>query len=352
MDKHTLSEASRKKLEEHILQPNHKAQLGEAMVLHSKIEENDDKENHLTFSKMVEEGAMPESMKEKDRAVDFQSAEELLELCVTQQWSIAEAMIRREMYLFSCTREACLAHMNEAWQIMQEAAHAAIEKPVHSMGGLIGGEAKKLEDLKKTGKSLCTGLLGEAIKYAMAVMEVNASMGLIVAAPTAGSSGVLPGVLVAMKEVQKCTDEEIIQALFVAAAVGYLIVLRASVAGAEAGCQAEVGSSSAMAAAAVAYLHGEGPYSQMNAASIALANLLGLVCDPIKGLVESPCQQRNAQGAGGAIIAAQLSTAGVTCPVAFDEMVNVMYRVGKALPSELRETALGGMAAAKPFCDC
>lgn len=280
----------------------------------------------------------------------FKTALELIELCYQQKMSVPEVMLQREAELFSRSREESLEKMRTAWDIMKASTQKALNQPIKSMGGLIGGEAKLLWEHEKKGETLCAGIVHKAMMYAMAVMELNASMGLIVAAPTAGSSGVLPAVLRAVQEVEAYEDEKIIEALFVAAAVGYLITLNATVAGAEGGCQAEIGSATAMAAAALTYLRGEGPAGQMNAASLALGNLLGLVCDPILGLVESPCQQRNAQGATSAITAAELSLAGVETQVPFDEMVSIMYAVGKALPEELRETALGGMASAKKFC--
>lgn len=282
---------------------------------------------------------------------DFKTAEALIELAYAKQMTVPEIMIQREVEMFGRTREESLAKMRKAWDIMKSSTEAPLKKPIKSMGGLIGGEAKKLLEHEKRGESLCSGLVHKAMRYAMAVMELNASMGLIVAAPTAGSSGVVPGVLRAMQEVEGYSDEQMVEALFVAGAIGYLITLNATVAGAEGGCQAEVGAATAMAAAALTYLRGEGPAGQVNAASLALGNLLGLVCDPILGLVESPCQQRNAQGATGAITAAELSLAGVETQVPLDEMIGIMYAVGKALPEELRETALGGMASAKKFCN-
>lgn len=289
-------------------------------------------------------------MKNKVTSFDFKTAEELVQLAYQKQLSIPEIMLHRETEIFGRTREESLEKMRKAWAIMKASTEAPLKQPLKSMGGLIGGEAKKLLEHEKRGESLCAGLVHKAMRYAMAVMELNASMGLIVAAPTAGSSGVVPGVLTAMQEVESYTDEQMVEALFVAGAIGYLITLNATVAGAEGGCQAEVGAATAMAAAALTYLRGEGPSGQVNAASLALGNLLGLVCDPILGLVESPCQQRNAQGASGAITAAELSLAGIETQVPLDEMISIMYSVGKALPVELRETALGGMASAKKFC--
>lgn len=281
---------------------------------------------------------------------DFTTAKEAIELCNKHKIDLAELMLVREMEMFERSRNFCNEKMLKVWHIMKESAGRALKEPIKSMGGLIGGEAKTLWKHSETKQSLCQGLQQKAVIYAMAVMELNASMGLIVAAPTAGSAGVVPGTLLAMQEEYCYSDEEMVRALFVTAAVGYLINYHASVAGAEAGCQAEVGSAAAMAAAAICYLRKEKTYTLFNAASLVMGNLLGLVCDPIKGLVEAPCQQRNAQGACSAIMAADLSLAGIDSVLDYDEMVGVMYKVGKALPAELRETALGGMAGADKFC--
>ena len=234
---------------------------------------------------------------------------------------------------------------------MQSAVKKPLQEDIISMGGMIGGESKKLHALRTEGKNICGSLVSKAIAYAVGVLEVNASMGLIVAAPTAGSSGVIPGTLCALQEEYGFSDEEICQALFNAAGIGYLITRNATTAGAEGGCQAEVGSASAMAASAVVELMGGTPRQCMDAASFAMVNILGLVCDPIGGLVENPCQNRNAMGASNALISAELSLAGIKSITPIDETIGVMYAVGKSIPSELRETSLGGMAVAKSACE-
>ena len=222
------------------------------------------------------------------------------------------------------------------------------------MGGLLGGEAKMLSDWQQgdgQGKSLCGPVLGRAVAYAMAVLETNASMGLIVAAPTAGSSGIVPGVLLALEEQFHFTEAEMIQALYNAGAVGYLAMRNATVAGAVGGCQAEVGVASAMAASAAVELLGSSPKACLDAASTVLMNLLGLVCDPVGGLVEYPCQNRNAAGVAVALTSAEMALAGVPQLIPLDEMIAVMYNVGRRIPAELRETALGGCAAAPSACE-
>ena len=240
--------------------------------------------------------------------------------------------------------------MERAYDIMKQSIHRALNEDLIGMGGMIGGESKHLDALRKSGKNICGTLISKAITYAVGVLEVNASMGLIVAAPTAGSSGVLPGVLCAMQEEYTLEDAVIIQALYTAAAVGYLITRNATTAGAEGGCQAEVGSASAMAAAAVTQLMGGTPSQCLDAASFALINILGLVCDPVGGLVEIPCQNRNAMGASNALVSAEIALSGIQSVVPVDEAIEVMYRVGRSLPVQLRETSQGGTAVAPSAC--
>lgn len=282
--------------------------------------------------------------------MDFISAVDLCRLCEESQWTIAQVMLRREEELFGRTSQKSMEKMAQAWDIMKDSTEAALHSSLPSLGGLIGGEARLLHIYHKSGNALSLGILHEAMVYAMAVMERNASMGRIVAAPTAGSAGVLPAVLRAVQNERGYPDEKIMEALFVASAIGYLISYNATLAGAEGGCQAEIGSATAMAAAALCYLQGGDAACQCNAAALALGNLLGLVCDPIRGLVEAPCQQRNAQGACTAILSAELSLAGIRSQVELDEMISVMYSVGKSMPDSLRETGIGGMAGAKKFC--
>ena len=283
--------------------------------------------------------------------MNFINGTQLLEYCEKENKKISEAMFERETTYLEQNEEKTRAKMKKAWSIMETSAKRPMTEDIVSMGGMIGGESKKLHTLRESGKNLCGDVVSKAIAYAVGVLEVNASMGLIVAAPTAGSSGVLPGVLCALKEQYALTDEEICQALFNSAAIGYLITRNATTAGAEGGCQAEVGSASAMAASAAVELMGGTPRQCMDAASFALVNILGLVCDPIGGLVENPCQNRNAMGASNALISAELSLAGIRSITPIDETIGVMYAVGRSLPSELRETSMGGMAVAKSACE-
>lgn len=258
---------------------------------------------------------------------------------------MGELMICREIELFETPREEIISKMQHAFTIMEKAVEKSLQAPQKTMGGLIGGEAIKLDSYAKTGKNMCGTVIANAVTYAMGTLEVNASMGLIVAAPTAGASGVLPGVLISLKETYGFSVQDILHALFTASAIGYVISRNATVAGAEGGCQAEVGTASAMASAATVQLMGGTQIQCTYASASAITNLLGLVCDPIGGLVEAPCQGRNAIGASTAIVSAQMALAGAVPCLPLDEVIAAMYRVGQALPMELRETALGGVAA-------
>lgn len=283
--------------------------------------------------------------------MDFKNAKELLALCQKKKLPISEVMRQREILLGETTAEIVDQRMDRVLEIMKDAAFSPIKDPVISMGGLIGGEARRLCEFHDLGKSLCGNVLGKGITYAMATLETNASMGLIVASPTAGSAGIVPGMMLALQEVYGFSDKKIRQALFNAGAIGYLAMRNATVAGAVGGCQAEVGIASAMAASAAVELLGGTPLQCTYAASTVLMNMLGLVCDPVGGLVEYPCQNRNAAGVSNALIAAEMSLAGIPQFIPLDEMIDAMYTVGKKLPAELRETALGGCAATPSACE-
>ena len=282
--------------------------------------------------------------------MDFKSSVELLELCRQTQCPISEVMRRRECELGETTRDQVYHRMAKVLEIMRASATQPLKKPSKSMGGLIGGESKKLYDHAARGKAICGDILQRAMTYAMGVAEVNASMGLIVAAPTAGSAGIVPGLLLALQDCYKISDDRLVDALFNAGAVGYLAMRNATVAGAVGGCQAEVGVAAAMAASATVELMGGTPEQCMDAGSTVLMNLLGLVCDPVGGLVECPCQNRNAAGVANALIAAELALSRVKQLIPFDEMLETLYAVGRRIPIELRETALGGCARTPSAC--
>lgn len=283
--------------------------------------------------------------------MDFNTAEELLEICRKENKPISEIMRLREIVYGEANADEVDARMKKSLEIMRNSAHKPLTDVVRSIGGMIGGEAEKLEKRRMQGKSICGNVLTKALIYSQAVLEVNASMGVIVAAPTAGSAGVLPAVLFALQEEFDLGDETLLKGLFTAGAIGCLLMKNASVSGAEAGCQAEIGSAAAMASAAAVEMMGGTPEQCLDAASITISNMLGLVCDPIAGLVEMPCQSRNAAGASNALTSAEMALSGIKAAVPFSEMSDAMYRVGKGLPAELRETALGGCAATPTGCN-
>lgn len=282
--------------------------------------------------------------------MDFYSGKELLKRCRETSLPISDIMELREITTGTLSKEEVDKKIRTALSIMKQSASKPLTQPGKSIGGLIGGEAKKISEHGNTSNCVCGAVLSKAIAYSMAVLEVNASMGLIVAAPTAGSAGVVPGVLLALADEHSISDATLCKGLLNAGAVGYLLMRNASVSGAEAGCQAEVGAASAMAASAVVEIMGGTPEMCLNAATFALSNLLGLVCDPIAGLVESPCQSRNAIGVANALTSAELVLSGVTHHIPFDEMAEAMLRVGRSLPFELRETAMGGCAGTPTGC--
>lgn len=282
--------------------------------------------------------------------IDFKNGAELLRLCQTNHLPISEIMKARECDLAETLEPELIIKMKKVLEIMKNSAQTPIAQPRPSMGGLIGGEARLVNQHLLAGKSLCGSLLSRAISYSLAVLESNSSMGLIVAAPTAGSSGVVPGVLLSLQEEYGLSDDALLPALFNSSAVGYLAMRNATVAGAVGGCQAEVGVASAMAASAAVELMGGSPEQCLDSASTALMNLLGLVCDPVGGLVECPCQLRNTVGAANALTAAELALSGVRQIIPFDEMLETMHNVGRRIAPEFRETAKGGCATTPSGC--
>ena len=293
-----------------------------------------------------------EQAEERFAACDFASGAELLARCTEQGAGLAGAFLAREQALAALDGRACdaLPYADRVLVVMRASATEPLREPVPSMGGLIGGEARDVRRSREQGPAVVDGLAGAAMEYALAVLETNASMGRIVAAPTAGSAGVVPGVLLALEQERGLDAAALHRGLLAAGAVGYLIARNATVSGAEGGCQAEIGAAAAMAAAAAVEMAGGTPAQALDAAANALSSLMGLVCDPVGGLVEVPCQKRNATAAAMALVSAQIALAGVGNLVGFDETVAAMDSVGRALPFELRESALGGIAAAPSAC--
>lgn len=275
------------------------------------------------------------------------SGEELIKICEKNSISLSEYAIRREMEDRDVSREKVLSKMHKTLEAMRSGATEAREKEVYSVSGLIGGDAYKLQEYLKSGKSLTGDTMILAMAMALSSSEVNASMGRIVACPTAGSCGILPAVILTAGESLGKTDDELVMALFASAAVGMIIGRNATFAGAEGGCQAECGSAAAMASAAVVEMMGGTPKMSLDAAAIVFKNILGLVCDPVAGLVEIPCAKRNSSGAISALCTADLVMAGVESKIPFDDALSAMYKVGRSLPPELRETAIGGVAVTK-----
>ena len=264
--------------------------------------------------------------------------------------SIAQAAVSAQAAESGVSAEAVRETMRHHLHCMQEAVRNGMDEKLRSVSGLTGGQAALLMRYYQQGQSLCGSILGKAEAYALATAECNACMGKIVAAPTAGACGILPGAIIAMMEEKDVSEEQAVDALLVAAAVGQSIATQASISGAEGGCQAECGSAAAMAAAALTFLQGGSPQQCADAAAFALMNLLGLVCDPVGGLVEVPCVYRNVGSSGVAFTAADMVLSGICCPIDPDEVILAMKEVGDALPSSLRETGEGGCAACGSIC--
>ncbi|MBU3110121.1 L-serine ammonia-lyase, iron-sulfur-dependent, subunit alpha [Clostridium lacusfryxellense] len=275
------------------------------------------------------------------------SASELIEICKTENIKLSEYAINLEMEQKDNTREELYQHMKETLDVMRQGALSGREKEVYSLSGLIGGDAYKLQKYLESGKSLLGDTAVKAMAMALSSSEVNGSMGKIVACPTAGSCGILPAVILTAGEKLGKSTDEMIEGLFAASAVGMIIGMNATFAGAEGGCQSECGSAAAMASAAVVEMMGGTPEMSLNAGAIVFKNVLGLVCDPVAGLVEIPCAKRNVAGAISALSTADLVMAGVSSKIPFDDTLSAMYKIGIDLPASLRETALGGLAVTK-----
>ncbi len=274
----------------------------------------------------------------------YNSVQELIEAACAQKRKISELVLEDQAASLEKTQEQVYDVMRSSFQVMKEAAASGLQKESRSASGLTGGSAVKMERAVRSGKSICGKVIGEAIAKALAVSETNACMGKIVAAPTAGSCGILPAALLTVMEAYQVQEHDAVMSLFTAAGFGMVIAKKASIAGAEGGCQAECGSASAMAAAALAEVMGGTPQMAGNACAIALKNILGLVCDPVAGLVEIPCIKRNASGVTNAFTAADMALAGIESAIPPDEVIEAMKKIGDAMPNSLKETAEGGLA--------
>lgn len=274
----------------------------------------------------------------------YTNAEELLNQCKEENKRIWEVALENEMKISNMSREKIFEHFDERLEIMFHSAEKALTQKQSTKGNLIDGVSKCQYDYSKK-----ETISGEYINYVMALAyscsEVNASMGKICASPTAGSCGIVPAVLLGVMKGKNISREKTVEALITASAVGAIYTRNATVAGADGGCQAECGVAASMAAAAAAYMMGANDEKCLDAAGFAMINIMGLVCDPVAGLVALPCAQRNASGAVNALISADMALAGQIAHIPFDQVVDSMFKVGKMLPPQLRETAMGGIAA-------
>lgn len=274
----------------------------------------------------------------------FRNVKELVALANSENKLISELMIEQEVLVTRRTREEILNQMDKNLTVMEEAVEKGL-KGVHSSSGLTGGDAVLIQNYMKKGNPLSGMLLLDAVSKAVATNEVNAAMGTICATPTAGSAGVVPGTLFAVQNQLNPSREQMIRYLFTSGAFGFIVANNASISGAAGGCQAEVGSAAAMAAAAIVEMSGGSPQQCAEGFAITMKNMLGLVCDPVAGLVEVPCVKRNAMGAANALVAADMALAGVTSRIPCDEVIGAMFAIGQSMPSALKETAKGGLAA-------
>ncbi|WP_042456286.1 L-serine ammonia-lyase, iron-sulfur-dependent, subunit alpha [Neobacillus dielmonensis] len=274
----------------------------------------------------------------------FRNVAELVELAVSKNKKISEIMIEQEITVTGRSRQEIIAQMDRNLTVMEEAVERGI-KGVTSHSGLTGGDAVLLQKYIEKGNFLSGETILDAVSKAVATNEVNAAMGTICATPTAGSAGVVPGTLFAVKRKLNPTREQMVSFLFTSGAFGFVVANNAFISGAAGGCQAEVGSAAGMAAAAIVEMAGGSPEQCADAMAITLKNMLGLVCDPVAGLVEVPCVKRNAMGAANAMVAADMALAGIKSRIPCDEVIDAMYKIGQSMPTALRETGQGGLAA-------
>lgn len=267
---------------------------------------------------------------------------------------LSELVLKSQAQIAEKTEAEMFAQMARSLEVMKESVQEGMSRDKRSASGLTGGDAFKMNEALLSGKTIAGPFFGKAMVKAIAVAQTNACMGRIVAAPTAGSCGILPSALLTLQEERNIPDKDLIMALFTASAIGIVIATNASVAGAAGGCQAECGAASAMAAAAMVELCGGTPKQCEHACAIALKNILGLVCDPVAGLVEIPCIKRNAGGVGNALVAAELALAGVESHIPADEVIVAMKKVGDMMSPTLKETAEAGLATTptgKKLCE-
>lgn len=271
---------------------------------------------------------------------EYHTLQELQELAVQQKKEIWQIVQQEDMDASERTQEQSYEKMHQMYEAMKY-ADAAYNGNLRSASGRAGGDGEKLHEYNASGENICGAFIGLVMEKAIKMGESNACMRRIVAAPTAGSCGVLPAVLLSYEEQFAATEEQMVQALYVAAGIGKVIAENAFIAGAAGGCQAEIGSAAAMSAGALAYLQGADPQTVMHAAALSLKNMLGLACDPVGGLVEVPCIKRNSYGAVNAVTSAQLALAGIRSAITPDDVIDSMRRIGNQMPTCLKETSEG-----------
>lgn len=282
--------------------------------------------------------------------LSYRSVKELVDKAEAEGVRLADVILADQAALLGKPQAELWEEMRQRLEVMQESLERGLREVHRSVSGLVGGDARLLQEAMAKGKLLGGQVLDGALLRAVAIAEVNAGMGRIVAAPTAGSAGILPAVVFTAAEKLNSRQEEVVSALFTASGIGMVIAKIAGISGAAGGCQAECGSAAAMAAAAVVEMAGGAPEQAGHACAIALKNVLGLVCDPVAGLVEVPCVKRNAGGAANALVAIDLALAGVKSVIPVDEVVEAMYQIGQSLPAALKETAQGGLAVTPTGC--
>ena len=275
---------------------------------------------------------------------EYKSISELVNAASSAGRTISEVVLADQAEQLCISPDALFERMDARLSVMEDSVKAGMNPALRSTSGLTGGDASRMWDHAASG-GICGGFTNRAMARALAVSENNAAMGKIVAAPTAGSCGILPGAVVSMLDEGRCSRKAAVMALFTAGAFGMVIAQNASIAGAEGGCQAECGSAAAMAAAALVELMGGTPQQCAHACAMAIKNQLGLVCDPVAGLVEIPCIKRNVSGVAIAFSSAEMALAGIESKIPADECIGAMREVGCSIPSALRETAKGGLAA-------
>ena len=276
--------------------------------------------------------------------MSLDSMKEIFDLMAEKGKPFWEVVLEDDMETRQVTRNQSMAKMLTTWQAMVDAADSYTGQK-RSVSGLVGGDGMKMRQYCIRGDAMSGGYVSEVITEALSMAESNACMRRIVAAPTAGACGVLPAVLLPLCKYEELSQHQILEALYVASGIGAVIAYRACIAGASGGCQAEIGTASAMAAGALVALRGGTGEQIGHAVAMALKNLMGLICDPVAGLVEVPCVKRNVIGAVNAVSVADMALAGVESRIPVDEVIDAMGEVGRRMPVEFRETALGGLAA-------